>query len=95
MEMIEPSSEYRDATGYNHERGMPHESVTLAIAVSRETCHGDLCRAREDRDTVVGDHAWLAQIARPTTFAPPCKGMLLFGHGSRVIALGRCIIYQK
>jgi hypothetical protein len=38
MEMIEPSSEYRDATGYNHERGMPHESVTLAIAVSRETC---------------------------------------------------------
>ena len=36
-----------------------------------------MCTAREDRDTVVSDHAWLAQIARPTTFAPPCKGMLL------------------
>jgi hypothetical protein len=53
-----------------------HESVTLAIAVSRET----LCSEAktEFRDTVVGDHAWLAQIARPTTFAPPCKGMLSF-----------------
>ena len=91
MEMIEPSSEYRDATGYNHERGMPHESVTLAIAVSRETCAQ---REKTEIRSSVEDHAWLAQIARPTTFAPPCKGMLLFGHGSRVIALGRCIIYQ-
>jgi hypothetical protein len=52
MEMIEPSSEYRDATGYNHERGMPHESVTLAIAVKPR-----VLVQREDRDTVVGDHA--------------------------------------
>lgn len=47
--------------------------------------------AREDRDTVVSDHAWLAQIARPTTFAPPCKGMLLFAHGSHAVAPSACI----